>query len=149
MADQNADATVDPYPACNFKIMIGGETVANFLEWSGAEIEVATAEWREGGQPGAVRQIPILTSYADTTFRMGMTSSTVLWDWFLSTTRGEVKRQNVSVVLLNPAGTGPVLQWNLDRAFPKKWKGAVLRSNACEIAIEEVVLAYEALGRTS
>ena len=140
---------VDPHPAYNFKVMIGGEAIAHFVEFSGLCIDVATTEYREAGQAALVHQIPTITTYRDVTFRYGLTRSTVLWDWFLTTTQGAVQRKNVSVVLLNAAGSEPVLQWDLTGAFPKRWCGAVLRATAREVAIEEIVLAYESLGRTA
>ena len=42
-----------------------------------------------------------------------------------------------------------MIQWNLIAAFPKRWRGPELRAAAREVAIEEIVLAYESLGRAS
>jgi phage tail-like protein len=140
---------VDPYPAYNFKIMIGGEAVAHFNECSGFVVTVDTAEYREAGQNQLVHQIPTITTYHDITLRYGLTSSTQMWDWFMATARGAVQRKNVSIFLMDAAGSTPVLQWDLIAAFPKRWSGAVLRATAREVAVEEIVLAYESLGRAA
>lgn len=145
----NVGAWVDPYPAYNFKIMVGGEAIAHFTECSGLSIDVGTVEYREGGQSALVHQIPTITTYHDITLRYGLTASTSMWEWFLATTQGRVQRKNVSIVLLNAAGSSPVLQWDLIGAFPKRWNGALLRATVREVAIEEIVLAYESIGRAA
>ena len=149
MAENTPGQWTDPFGTSNFKIMIGGEAVAHFVECSGVSIDVGTVEYREGGQSQVVHQIPTITTYHDIALRYGLTTSTVMWDWFLATTRGAVERKNVSIVLLDAAGTAPVLQWDLIAAFPKRWTGAVLRATAREVAVEEVVLAYESVGRAA
>lgn len=145
----NPGAWVDPYPAYNFKVMVGGEAIAHFTECSGINIEVATAEYREAGQSAVVHQIPTITTYHDITLRYGLTASTSLWEWFLATAQGRVQRKNVTIFLLDAAGSTPVLQWDLIGAFPKSWTGAVLRATAREVAIESIVLAYESIGRAA
>ncbi len=149
MADNAIGPWVDPYPAFNFKIMVGGEPVAHFTECSGLSIDVATVEYREAGQSALVHQIPTITTYHDITLRYGLTSSTAMWDWFLATTRGAVQRKNVSIFLLDAAGSAPVLQWDLIAAFPKRWSGALLKATAREVAVEEIVIAYESVGRAA
>ena len=144
-----ATTWVDPYRAYNFKIMIGGEAVAHFTECTGIDIDVATVEYREGGQAAVIRQVPTITTYHDITLRYGLTASRSMWDWFLATAQGRVERRNVSIVLLDSAGSTPVIQWNLIAAFPQRWRGPELRASAREVAIEEIVLAYESLGRAS
>ena len=142
-----AGTWVDPFPAYNFKVMIGGEAVAHFTEFTGFKINVETTEYREAGNAQVVHQIPTITTYGDVTLRYGLTSSSTMWDWFTATIRGDVQRKNVTIFLLNSAGAAPVMQWDLIGAFPKTWHGALLRATAREVAVEEVVLAYESVGR--
>jgi phage tail-like protein len=149
MADNTPGGWVDPYPAYNFKVMVGGEAIAHFTECSGISVDVATAEYREAGQAAVVHQIPTITTYHDITLRYGLTSSTAMWEWFLATAQGRVQRKNVTIFLLDAAGSTPVLQWDLIGAFPKRWNGALLKATAREVAIEEIVLAYETLGRAA
>ncbi|MGV8849712.1 MAG: phage tail protein [Propionibacteriaceae bacterium] len=137
----------DPYGAFNFKISAGGQLFGHFTECSGISIDVATVEYREGGQAAVVHQVPTITTYHDITLRYGLTESTQLWTWFLATAQGRVDRRNVSIVLLDAAGSTPVLQWDLIGAFPKRWVGPELRASARAVAVEEIVLAYDSLGR--
>lgn len=137
----------DPYGAFNFKITVGGQLFGHFTECSGISIDVATDEYRAGGQAAVIHQVPTITTYHDITLRYGLTESTLLWTWFLATATGHVERRNVSIVLLDAAGTAPVLQWDLIGAFPKRWVGPELRATARAVAVEEIVLAYDSLGR--
>jgi phage tail-like protein len=104
-------------------------------------------EYREAGQLQVVHQIPTITTYNDVTLSYGLTASPMMWDWFLATTQGKVRRENVSIMMLDPAGSTNVLHWVLNRAFPKCWDGAVLRATAREIAIAKITLAYESLDK--
>lgn len=137
----------DPYLAHNFKLMLQGVAEGHFTECSGLEVVIDTAEYREEGQSQVVHRVPTITRYSDVSLRYGLTSSTELWTWFLATVRGEIERRNVTIVLLDSRGTVPVVQWNLTGALPIRWKGAELRATAREVAIEEVVLAFETLDR--
>lgn len=146
MADNAIGPWVDPYPAFNFKVMVGGAPIAHFTECSGLSIDVATDEYREAGNAALVHQVPTITTYHDITLRYGLTSSTEMWDWFMKTATGAVERKNVSIMLLDAAGTAPVLQWDLLFAFPKRWTGALLKATARQVAVEEIVLAYHSMG---
>ena len=137
----------DPYGAFNFKITAGDQLFGHFTECSGISIDVATVEYREGGQAAVVHQVPTITTYHDISLKYGLTESTQLWTWFLATAQGRVDRRNVSIVLLDAAGTAPVLEWDLIGAFPKRWVGPELRASARAGAVEEIVLAYDRLGR--
>ncbi|MFN8073817.1 MAG: phage tail protein [Kineosporiaceae bacterium] len=142
-------AWVDPYRAHNFKLMIQGVTEGHFIECTGPTVTINTVEYREAGQSQVVHKVPTITTYGDVVLRYGLTNSRQLWTWFLATARGEVRRQNVSIVLLDSVGTTPVVQWDLVGALPVKWGGPTLRADAREIAVEEIVLSYETLDRAS
>jgi phage tail-like protein len=134
-----------PHPAFNFKVVIRGQTVAHFLECSGIGASVGTMEYREAGQLQVVHQIPTITTYNDVTLSYGLTDSSDLWKWFVATTQGRVRRENVSIMMLDMAGSTTVLHWVLNGAFPKSWDGALLRATAREVAIAKITLAYESL----
>ncbi|MDQ0373837.1 phage tail protein [Cellulomonas humilata] len=137
----------DPFRAHNFKLMIQGVTEGHFIECSGLDITIDVDEYREAGQSQVVHKVPTITRYGDVSLRYGLTNRDELWKWFEETVRGEIKRRNVTIVLLDAQGTQPVIQWNLRDALPVRWKGATLRATAREVAIEEIVLSYETLAR--
>jgi phage tail-like protein len=138
---------VDPYPAYNFKIMIGGQPVAHFSRVGPIIVDVGTAEYREAGHAQVVHQIPTITTYQDVSLKYGVTSSTVMWDWFYATTQGAIQRKNVSVVVLDSTGATPVLQWDLIGTLPKRWVSPEMDATARAVAVEEIVLSVESVKR--
>lgn len=142
-----AAAWTDPFRAHNFTLDIGGIAAGHFIECSGLDVTVDVVEYREAGQSQVVHKVPTITRFADVSLRYGLTAGVQLWNWFMDTVRGEVKRRNVTIQLLNAQGTEPVVQWNLVDALPVRWKGATLRASAREVAVEEIVLSYETLAR--
>lgn len=135
---------IDPYRAYNFKLLINGVTNGHFTEVSGVEINIARLAYREGGND-RIRYVPGQVDYEPIVLHFGLTSSRELWDWMDTAAKGTVNRRNVSIVLLDAAGTGEVLRWNMINAWPTRWRGAHLNTLAQEIAIESLALAYEAL----
>ncbi|NUR28783.1 MAG: phage tail protein [Catenulispora sp.] len=137
-------APVDPYRAYNFKLLINNVTNGHFTEVSGLEINIRKLDYREAGND-RIRAIPGQVEYSPITLHFGVTASRELWDWVSSAAKGTVNRRNISIVLLDAAGTAEVLRWNVINAWPMQWRGAHLNTLAHEIAIESITLAYEGL----
>ncbi|MEH0934769.1 phage tail protein [Micromonospora psammae] len=137
-------APVDPYRAYNFKLLINGVTNGHFTEVSGLEMNIARLAYREAGND-RIRAVPGQVEYEPVTLHFGLTPSREIWDWVHAIAKGAMSRRNVSVVLLDAAGTTEVLRWNLINAWPMRWRGAHLHTLAQEIAIVAVTLAYEGL----
>lgn len=140
-------AWVDPFRVDNFMLTISGMAVAHFTELDGPEIEIGTVEYRESGQSQVVHHIPTVTSYGEITLRQGLTRSTELWDWFMATVRGEIRRLAVSIILLDARGTTPVEQWDLFDAIPVRCRLATLKATAREVYIQEFGLKFESIER--
>ncbi|NUR70065.1 MAG: phage tail protein [Hamadaea sp.] len=134
----------DPYRAYNFKLLINGVTNGHFTEVSGLEFTIPRIAYREGGND-RVRFVPGQVDYEPIVLHFGLTRSRELWDWANAGAKGAVSRRNVSIVLLDAAGTTEVLRWNVINAWPTRWRGAHLNTLAQEIAIESIALAYESL----
>jgi phage tail-like protein len=136
----------DPYRSYNFKLVVPGLAEAHFTECTGLGVRVTPISYREGGT-SQVHRIPGPVDYAEVTLRYGLTNSRQLWDWFMSGVRGAVQRQNVSIVVLDPDGATPRVQWDLIRAWASEWRGAPLDAMCTEIAIETLTLVFESLDR--
>jgi phage tail-like protein len=151
MAEEPATAQtgtwVDPYRAYNFKLEIQGVTEGHFTECGGIGIRVDAVRYREGGLSQVVHRLPGQVDYADITLRYGLTSSTELWDWFMTAVQGKVERRNVSIVMLGSDGVTEALRWNLIDAWPSEWRGAPLDALGREVAIESLTLVFETLQR--
>lgn len=139
---------IDPYRTYNFKLEIMGITEGHFTECSGLEVDVHPIRYREGGAGQVVHVIPGPVTYGDVTLRFGLTRSAELWTWLMSAVRGTVERRNVSILMLDSAGTSEVLRWDLLNAWPSHWRGARLDAlNQGEVAIESLRLVFETLER--
>jgi phage tail-like protein len=138
---------VDPYRAYNFTLLVNSVTSGHFTEVSGLGVQVERISYREAGNNSIVRAIPGRVTYPPITLRYGLTASAELWEWMMTAVHGVVNRRNVSIVMLDPAGSTEVLRWNLLNAWPQEWLGAPLDAMSRELAIETLVLAHEGLER--
>ena len=157
----------EPYilaPVCLFYIQIGGTNVALFTECSGIGIkrEVVDTFW-EGGVNEYKHILPGRVDYDHITLKRGLSTSTLLWDWF-QIGKGDfaVSRQSVTIVQVAPgisasgssAGSssssstsfGTIKKWTLANAFPVSWKLSELSVNSTDsLAIETLELAHEGI----
>ena len=141
-------ARVDPYKDFRFQVEIDGIASSRFLECTGLGSEVAVIEYREGGDPTAVRKLPGRASFSDITLKRGVTGSRDLYDWHRSLLQGQIDRRNGQIILLDDAGA-EVVRWVLSEAWPRKWVGPELNALSNELAIETFVLACESIERVS
>jgi phage tail-like protein len=136
---------VDPYAGYNFSVELDGITRAGFRDCSGLENSQNAGEYREGTDRYLnSRKLPGLNSYSDITLSRGVTADSKLWEWRLKAIKGTVERHNISITLLDDVGT-PRITWNLFEAWPRTWTGPSLSASADEVAIEQIVIAYERL----
>lgn len=140
-------AWADPFRVDNFMLSISGMAVARFTEISGPDIAIETVEYRESGQAQVVHHIPTFTRYGEITLRQGLTHSSELWDWFMATVRGEIRRLAVSIILLDSRGSTPVEQWDLFDTLPVRCRLATLNTLAREVYIQEFGLKFESIER--
>jgi phage tail-like protein len=89
-----------------------------------------------------VRKIPGLVTHSDITLSRGVTADSKLWEWREKAIKGNVERHDISLTLLDDTGT-PKITWNLYESWPRQWTGPSFNATADEVAIEQLVLAYE------
>ncbi|MFZ0061841.1 MAG: phage tail protein [Pyrinomonadaceae bacterium] len=139
-------ARVDPYKDFRFQVEIDGIASSRFLECTGLGSEVAVIEYREGGDPTAVRKLPGRASFSDITLKRGITESRDLYDWHRSLLQGQNDRRNGKIILLDDGGA-EVVRWLFREAWPRKWEGPELNAMNNEVAIETFVLTCESIER--
>ena len=133
----------DPYAGYNFSIELDGITRAGFRECSGLENSQNAGEYREGTDKNlSVRKIPGLVTHSDITLTRGITADRKLWDWREKVMKGNVERHDISLTLLDDFGNRKIT-WNLFDAWPRQWTGPSFNATTDEIAVEQLVLAYE------
>lgn len=135
----------DPYRAYNFKFEVNGTVQGHFVKVDGLGMKLERILYRAGGEHAQVRAIPGRVEYNPVTLRYGLTDSTDMLRWLFAAVDGRVKRQNVSIAMLDDSGNQEVRRWNLLGAWPCEWNGAPLDALGNELAIESLTLAYDRL----
>ncbi|WP_235835592.1 MULTISPECIES: phage tail protein [Arthrobacter] len=136
---------VDPYRAYNFKLVIQGVVQGHFTKVEGLGLKIDRILYRSGGENSTVRVIPGQVEYTPVTLRFGLTDSTEMLQWLFKAVDGRVERRNVSIAMLNDAGSAEVRRWNLLGAWPCDWFGAPLDALGKDLAIESLSIAYDRL----
>lgn len=140
-----------PYSQFNFLVDLGtGNTdgaEAGFQEISGIGMEVAVAEYRNGNEKeNQVRKITGLTKYANVTLKRGVIGSLGLFQWINQIRNGDqAALRTVVIQLQNEEHTEVVQTWKLLRARIVKHVSGPFNAKGTDVAIEEMVLAYERL----
>jgi phage tail-like protein len=140
-----------PYTQFNFLVDLGDGVTdgprAGFEEVSGIGIEVNVIEYRNGNaRENSVIKLAGLAKYPDVTFKRGIIGSLDLYQWIDQIRNGgQAALRNVTVQLQNEDHTEIVQTWKLLRARIVKHVSGPLNARGNDVAIEEMVLAYERL----
>lgn len=140
-----------PYVQFNFLVNLGdGKTdgaEAGFQECSGIGMEVTVAEYRNGNEKeNSVRKITGLNKSTDVTLKRGIIGSLNLYQWLDQIRNGDQNAyRNVVIQLQNEDHTTVVQEWKLMRARIIKHTSGPMNAKGTDVAMEELVLAYERL----
>lgn len=140
-----------PYTQFNFLVDLGTGTAegpeAGFQEVSGIGMEVTVTEYRNGNErENAVRKITGLNKATDVTLKRGIIGSLGLYKWLDQIRNGDQNAmRTVTIHLQNEDHTQTVQTWKLLRARIIKHTSGPLNATGTDVAMEEMVLAYERL----
>ena len=139
-----------PYAQFNFLVDLGTGDAdspdAGFQECLAIATEVAVAEYRNGNdKENSVHKLTGLSKVADVVLRRGLIGSLTLFEWLNAVRNGDESTRAVRIQLLNEDHTEPVMTWTLLNARIVKWAAGPLNAKGSDVAIEEIVLAYERL----
>ena len=140
-----------PYTQFNFLVDIGdGNTdgpAAGFQEVSAISTEVAVAAYRNGNsRENSVTKITGLNKASDVTLKRGVIGSLGLYQWLDDIRNGNQRAlRTVTIQLQNEDHTEVVQTWKLLRARIIKHTSGPFNAKGNDVAMEEVVLAYERL----
>jgi phage tail-like protein len=139
-----------PYVQFNFLVDLGSGTdgpEAGFQEVSGIGMEVTVSEYRTGNtRENSVMKITGMNKSTDVTLKRGVIGSLNLYRWLNDIRNGNQNAlRNVTVQLQNEDHTSVVVTWKLMRARIIKHTSGPLNAKGGDVAMEELVLAYERL----
>lgn len=140
-----------PYNQFNFLVDLGtGSTDgpdAGFQEVSAISMEVAVAEYRNGNErENQVRKITGLAKHTNVTLKRGVIGSLSLYSWLDQIRNGDQNAvRTVTIQLQSEDHTQTVQTWKLLRARIVKHTSGPFNAKGTDVAMEEMVLAYERL----
>lgn len=140
-----------PYNQFNFLVDLGsGNTEgpdAGFQEVSAIGMEVSVAEYRNGNErENQVRKITGLAKHVNVTLKRGVIGSLSLYGWLDQIRNGEQNAvRTVTIQLQSEDHTQTVQTWKLLRARIIKHTSGPFNAVGTDVAMEELVLAYERL----
>jgi phage tail-like protein len=140
-----------PYVQFNFLVDLGtGKTdgpEAGFQEVSGIGMEVTVSEYRNGNErENSVRKITGLNKASDVTLKRGVIGSLNLYQWLNEIRSGDQNAlRTVTIQLQSEDHTSVVQTWKLIRARVIKHTSGPFNAKGTDVAMEEMVLAYERL----
>jgi phage tail-like protein len=138
-----------PYGNQHFLVDLGAGNAgpeAAFCEVIIPGISIDVIEYRTGSsKESGVQKFPGLARYPDITLRRGILGSLDLYSWINDVRNGASNAARTVTIQLLSEDRTPVLTWKFLRAWPAKYSGPILDAKGTDIAIEELVLAYERL----
>jgi phage tail-like protein len=140
-----------PYVQFNFLVDLGtGSTdgpEAGFQEVSGIGMEVTVAEYRNGNEKeNSVRKVTGLNKATDVTMKRGVIGSLNLYNWLNQIRNGDQAAiRTITIQLQNEDHTAVVQTWKLLRARITKHTSGPMNAKGTDVAMEELVVAYERL----
>jgi phage tail-like protein len=140
-----------PYAQFNFLVDLGtGQTdgpQAGFQECSEIGMSVDVIEYRNGNdKENSVRKITGLNKATDVTLKRGVIGSLDLYQWLDDIRNGDQGALRTVVIRLLSEDHATVVQtWKLLRARIVKHVSGPFNAKGTDVAMEELVLAYERL----
>ena len=138
-----------PYVQFNFLVDLGDGVTegpkAGFQEVSGIGMEVTVSEYRNGNaRENSVMKMTGMNKVNDVTLKRGVIGSRDLYDWLHQIRNGDQgAMRTVTIQLQNEDHTAVVQTWKLLRARIIKYNCGPLNAKGTDVAMEEMVLAYE------
>ncbi len=144
----NIDDPSDVWPLPKFYFLIESDSLGEiaFQEVSGLDTEEDVIAYRhnDNDQFSSVRMSGIAKSSTVTLKKGVFANDNAFWGWFEQIKMNEIKRETVTIKLLDETGA-PAMVWTLSNAWPTKVTGTDLKAEGNEVAVETLELAYEGL----
>jgi phage tail-like protein len=134
----------DCHLGLRFWVQLGQVEIAGFRECTGFSAQTEVFEYAEGGLNTYMHKLPVRVKYSNIVLKRGLDEGQDLYRWYMKAINGQIKRQNISIIVYGPTGT-EVRRWDLQKAYPCKWTGPDLKTDAGAVAVESVEIAFEGI----
>jgi phage tail-like protein len=139
-----------PFVQFNFLVNLGNGTdgpEAGFSECRGIGMEVTVSEYRAGNsKENSVMKITGMNKSTDVTLKRGVIGSLDLYTWLDQIRNGsETSLRNITIHLMSEDHSMSVLAWTLRGARITKYTAGPFNAKGTDVAMEEMVIAYERL----
>ncbi len=131
----------DPYLNFKFRVEIEGITVGGFSEASGFQVDTELETYREGGLNEFVHNYTKGSKFSNLTIKRGLIERE-LWDWHQDIVLGIIERKSISIYQVDSEGND-VQWWLFLEAFPIKWSGTELKSDANAVVFETLEFVHQ------
>jgi phage tail-like protein len=133
----------------NFLVDLGSGTDgpdAAFTDISGLGTEFAVTEYRAGNdKDNNVRKYTGLNKAADVTLKRGIVGYDSLYKWVEQVRTGQDGAVRTVTISLQNEAHDVVMTWKLEKARIIKYVSGPFNAKGSDVAMEELVLAYEIL----
>jgi phage tail-like protein len=138
-----------PYGEQHFRVDLGDGAegaAGGFSEVVLPDISIDVIEYRNGNDTeSGTHKLAGLARYENVILRRGIIGSLNLYDWINQVRNGDASARRTVTITLLSEDLSAVLTWKLLRAWPVKYCFGDLNAKGTDVAIEELVLAYERL----
>ncbi|MBD5799855.1 phage tail protein [Bacillus pseudomycoides] len=136
----------DPLRNFRFRVEIDGIMQAGFSEATGFDATTDVIDYREGNEPTHVRKLPGLTKYGNISLKYGITDNMELYNWHKEISNGNVKRKNISIIIVDEVGNDKA-RWEFVNTWLSKYDSADLNAKGNDVAIETIEIVHEGMTR--
>ena len=126
-----------------FNVIVDDIYLFTFTEFSLPSLSVEFDTWQEGGQNTYSHKLPKRVELGTIKLKHAITTEMSLLSWYMDVMNGDMEsaKRQVDVELIAPMGYAAIV-WNFRDAYPIKWTGPLLKSDATGITIDEIEMVY-------
>jgi phage tail-like protein len=131
-----------------FNVIVDDIYLFTFTEFALPSLSVEIDTWKEGGQNTYSHKLAKRVELGTIRLKHAVTTEMALLSWYMDVMNGKVAKRQVDVELIAPMGYAAIV-WNFRDAYPIKWTGPLLKSDATGITIDEIEMVYHGFDITT
>lgn len=131
-----------------FNVIVDDIYLFTFTEFTLPSLTMTPDKITEGGQNTFIHQLPTRVELGTIKLKHAITSEMSLLGWYMDVMNGKIAKRQVDVELIAPMGYAAIV-WNFRDAYPIKWTGPMLKSDATGITIDEIEMVYHSFDITT